>query len=49
MPYTRGELVARVHSEGELVAEEHTADGTRVRAKVRPDLAGALQPFVAVG
>ncbi|GAB2681455.1 GTPase HflX [Saccharopolyspora gloriosae] len=49
VPYTRGELVARVHAEGELVAEEHTADGTRLRAKVRSDLAGALRPFVGAG
>jgi GTP-binding protein HflX len=47
VPYTRGELVARVHAEGELVDEEHTAEGTRVRAKVRTELAKALQPFVA--
>lgn len=45
VPYTRGELVSRVHSEGELVDEEHTAEGTRVRAKVRIDLANALEPF----
>jgi GTP-binding protein HflX len=49
VPYTRGELVARVHDEGEVVDEEHTPDGTRVRAKVRPDLANALQPFAGTG
>ncbi|WP_246471663.1 GTPase HflX [Saccharopolyspora phatthalungensis] len=49
VPYTRGELVARVHSEGEVVDEEHTPDGTRMRAKVRPDLASALQPFAGTG
>ena len=49
VPYTRGELVARVHSEGELVDEEHTAEGTRVRAKVRSDLASALKPFAGAG
>ncbi|GAA0540787.1 GTPase HflX [Saccharopolyspora subtropica] len=48
VPYTRGELVARVHSEGEVVDEEHTPEGTRVRAKVRPDLASALRPFVGI-
>ncbi|MDA3649625.1 GTPase HflX [Saccharopolyspora indica] len=45
VPYTRGELVARVHADGEVVEEEHTPDGTRLRAKVRPDLASALEPF----
>jgi GTP-binding protein HflX len=45
VPYARGDLVARVHAEGELVSKDHTADGTRVRAKVRSDLANALRPF----
>ncbi|RCW44015.1 GTP-binding protein HflX [Halopolyspora algeriensis] len=49
VPYSRGELVSRVHSEGELVDEEHTADGTRLRAKVRVDLAHALKPFAGAG
>ena len=45
VPYTRGDLVARVHSEGEVVVEEHTPDGTRISAKVQPELANALQQF----
>jgi GTP-binding protein HflX len=49
VPYARGDLVARVHAEGELVSKDHTADGTRVRAKVRSDLANALRPFVSDG
>jgi GTPase len=49
VPYTRGELVARVHAEGELVGAEHTAEGTHLRAKVRSDLADALRPFVSPG
>ncbi|MCP2256787.1 GTP-binding protein HflX [Streptoalloteichus tenebrarius] len=43
VPYTRGDMVARVHAEGEVLAEEHTAEGTQLRAKVRPDLAGVLE------
>ncbi|WP_433872044.1 GTPase HflX [Saccharopolyspora sp. CA-218241] len=49
IPYTRGDLVARAHTEGEIVEEEHTPEGTRLRAKVRTDLAGVLQQFVGVG
>ncbi|SHF38655.1 GTPase HflX [Streptoalloteichus hindustanus] len=45
VPYTRGDMVARVHAEGEVLAEEHTAEGTQLRAKVRPDLAGVLGEF----
>jgi GTP-binding protein HflX len=42
VPYSHGALVARVYAEGEVLAVEHTEDGTRLRARVRPDLAGAL-------
>lgn len=45
IPYHRGELVSRAYSEGEVVDEEHTPDGTRMRAKVRPELAEALREF----
>jgi len=47
VPYSRGELVSRVHAEGEVLDAEHTPEGTRLRAKVRPDLAGVLRPFAA--
>lgn len=49
LPYARGELVARVHREGEVLTERHTADGTHLRARVRPDLAGVLTNFAANG
>jgi GTP-binding protein HflX len=45
LPYDRGDLVSRVHRDGEVLAEEHTADGTRMRAQVRGQLAGELAPF----
>ena len=43
VPYTRGDLVARAHREGQVLAEEHTEDGTRLHARVAADLAAALQ------
>ena len=46
VPWTQGALVARVYAEGELLATDHTEDGTRLRALVRPDLAGALADYV---
>ncbi|GGS51074.1 GTPase HflX [Actinokineospora fastidiosa] len=46
VPYERGELVARIHREGEVLSTEHTEVGTHVRARVRPDLAGVLAAFV---
>ncbi|MFD2418762.1 GTPase HflX [Amycolatopsis pigmentata] len=45
VPYTRGELVARVHSDGEVLTEEHLPEGTRLHARVRPDLAAALADY----
>ncbi len=45
VPYTRGDLVARVHDDAEVLDTEHTAHGTRLRARVSPDLAAALAPF----
>jgi GTP-binding protein HflX len=42
LPYSHGALVARIYAEGEVLAVEHTEEGTRLRARVRPDLAGAL-------
>jgi GTP-binding protein HflX len=49
LPYTRGDLVARVHEGGEVLATEHTAGGTRVRARVDAALARALRPYAAAG
>jgi len=49
VPFTEGALVSRVHAEGTVLDEQHTADGTRLHARVYPDLAGALAPFAAVG
>lgn len=45
LPWTEGALVARVHAEGEMLATDHTEDGTWLRARVRLDLAGALAAY----
>jgi len=45
VPYDRGDLVSRVHADGEVLAEEHTGEGTRLRAKVLPTLAGDLAAY----
>ena len=49
LPYDRGSLVARIHAEGEVLAEEHTPDGTRMRARVGAELATAVLPYLAPG
>jgi len=48
LPYTEGSLAARVYAEGEVLAEEHTADGTRLHARVGAELAAAVLPFTRV-
>jgi GTPase len=45
VPYTRGDLVARIHSDGRILGSSHEAEGTLVRAKVPEALASALQEY----
>ncbi|MBO0915588.1 GTPase HflX [Streptomyces laculatispora] len=46
VPYTQGGLVSRVHAEGEVISEEHTSEGTLLKARVHEELASDLAPFV---
>ncbi|MEU3399717.1 GTPase HflX [Streptomyces filamentosus] len=46
VPYTQGGLVSRVHAEGEMLSEEHTPEGTLVKARVHEELAAVLAPYV---
>ncbi|ANW17722.1 GTPase HflX [Streptomyces clavuligerus] len=48
VPYTQGGLVARVHAEGEVVSEEHGAEGTLLKARVHEELAAVLAPYAPV-
>ncbi|TDD68802.1 GTPase HflX [Jiangella aurantiaca] len=45
VPYDHGELVARMHTVGEVLSIDHEAEGTRVRARVPEALAAALEPY----
>jgi GTP-binding protein HflX len=47
IPYTRGDLVARIHTDGEVLSEDHTGDGTLISALVRSDLAAALERYAS--
>ena len=42
LPYSRGDLLSRVHSQGDVISIEHEAGGTRLRARVPKSLAGEL-------
>src|SRR5699024_7640970 len=43
VPYSRGDLISRVHSTGEVLAQEHLMDGTRMHARVDEALAAELR------
>ncbi|HIY25269.1 MAG TPA: GTPase HflX [Candidatus Brachybacterium merdigallinarum] len=42
VPYSRGDLVSRVHTTGEVLSEEHAMDGTHLHALVDEALAAEL-------
>ncbi|WP_225801323.1 GTPase HflX [Streptomyces sp. NK15101] len=46
VPYTQGGLVSRVHAEGEVESEEHTPEGTLLKARVHEELAALLAPYL---
>ncbi|MEV8569224.1 GTPase HflX [Streptomyces sp. NPDC051322] len=48
VPYTHGQLVARAHADGEVISEEHTPEGTLLKARVHEELAADLAPYVPV-
>ncbi len=45
VPYSRGDLINRMHVHGEVLGIEHTPNGTRVQARVHAGLADELQQF----
>jgi GTP-binding protein HflX len=45
IPYDRGDLVNKLHADGRVDATEHTADGTRIKARVPIPLAASLSEF----
>jgi GTP-binding protein HflX len=47
IPYDRGDLVSRVHAEGEVLEVRHAQQGTEVTARVSPGLAAELSRLAA--
>jgi GTP-binding protein HflX len=47
VPYDRGDLVARVHTNGEVLDVAHEESGTRIHVRVDEALAAELAPFAA--
>jgi GTP-binding protein HflX len=46
VPYDRGDVVAAVHREGEVMSESHDEAGTRLRARLDPAGAARVREFV---
>jgi GTP-binding protein HflX len=46
VPYDRGDVVAAVHREGEVLLEEHEDSGTRLRARLDPAGAARVREFL---
>ena len=45
VPYARGDLVNKVHQQGEIDHLEHTGDGTHIKGRASAALAGELAAF----
>lgn len=48
VPYTRGDLVSRAYTTGEVLHQEHTAQGTHLEARVDASLAAELDTAAGV-
>jgi GTP-binding protein HflX len=48
IPYDRGDIVATVHREGEVVSTANEDNGMRVRARLADASAGRLSEFVVI-
>ncbi len=46
IPYGRGDLVSRLHSEADVLTTEHREDGTLMHAKTHPPLASELEAYL---
>lgn len=49
VPYSRGDLVARIHADGQILDTTHEEDGTRMRVRVPESLASALVEYAGRG
>jgi GTP-binding protein HflX len=46
VPYDRGDVLAALHRDGEVLIEVHADAGTRVRARIEPRELGRYREFV---
>lgn len=45
VPYTRGDIVRMAHARAQVIAEEHTAEGTRLTVRAPSELVDVLREF----
>lgn len=45
LPYSRGDLVSRIHDNGEVLSVEHTGDGTLIHARISTAFAGEIELY----
>ena len=48
VPYDRGDLVSRLHEDGEVLASRHLPAGTHIVGRVNQDLAADLAAYAVV-
>jgi GTP-binding protein HflX len=48
IPYSRGDLVSRIHLNSRITSLEYLEEGTKIRAMVRPELASDLMQFAVI-
>ena len=49
VPYSRGDVISRVHAEGAVMAESHTPVGTRIVVRLPQSVAGEMSEFIDDG
>jgi len=47
VPFERGDVVARLHEEAEIVKETYTEDGVHIVVRLAPGLLGEVRPFLS--
>jgi GTP-binding protein HflX len=48
IPYSRGDLVSRMHLGGRIISIEYIEEGTKITAMVKPDLASEVLQFAVI-
>ncbi|MFF3567452.1 GTPase HflX [Nocardia jiangxiensis] len=49
LPYSRGDLLSRIHADGSIISSDHQESGTRVCARVPRSLAASLAEYAHAG